>query len=313
MIKNMNYNFEILKERVFDAIKSSDLEKIKKELKNIKGNSLITGVGGSRVVANYFMKYLNENNKGLNHLIYPDDLNHIPIDNYNNIIVCSYSGKGFVVNNSFEKNNLKKYLFSSKIRASKKIIPISYNNTIDKESSFISIASTLIPITILLYCYLNVDKDKFINMIEKMFSDCDVYNINKDSFEIFYNYYSSTAYEFLESTMVESAISTPIPQELYSFCHGRNTFQKYRDTGFIMLNNEDTDLVKLLKNLFITNKKDIIYFKDFSDDHMVNDYYKVLQGMFLCKNIAANKKIDLSKINYDKSFVKKTYHFKGSI
>ncbi len=146
-----------------------------------------------------------------------------------------------------------------------------------------------------------------------MFSDCNVNSINKDSYEIFYNYYSSTAYEFLESTMVESAISNPIPQELYNFCHGRNTFQKYHDTGFIMLNNEDTDLVKLLKDLFIINKKDVIYFKDFSKDHMVNDYYKVLQGMFLCKNIAISKKIDLSGINYDKSFVKKLYHFKGSI
>ncbi len=313
MVKNMNYNFEKLKERIIDAIKSSDLDDIKQKLCTIKGNTLITGVGGSRVVANYFLKYLNAKNSGFNYLIYPDDLNHSAVEKFDNIIVCSYSGKGLVVNNSFKKNNLNKYLFSSKIKPSGEIISISYNSTIEKESSFIALASTLIPITILLYCHLGVDKSIFIDMIEKMFSDCNVKSINKDSYEIFYNYNSSTAYEFLESTMVESAICTPISQELYSFCHGRSTFQKYHNTGFIMLNNEDTDLVKLLKELFIKNDKDVIYFKDFCMDHMVNDYYKVLQGMFLCKNIATSKKIDLSKIDYDRSFVKEAYYFKGSI
>ena len=45
MKKNMEENFEKLHERVKDAFSKTDLERIKKELEQLKGATLVSGVG----------------------------------------------------------------------------------------------------------------------------------------------------------------------------------------------------------------------------------------------------------------------------
>ncbi len=310
----MNYNFRYLKKRIIDAITSSDLTKIKNTINSIQGNTLIVGVGGSFPVATFMKKYLDLHNKtGINTAIYPDDINHIPLSDYKNVIVCSYSGKGLTVTNSLSKN-LNNYLFSSNPSKLKNTISINYQNTFIKEHSFISLASTLIPMTILLYCHLNQSIEEFITEINKMFQKKIPFPSNtSDIYQIFYNYNSITTCEWLESTITEADLGTPLKQELYNFCHGRSTYTYNRNTTILYLGTDPTDLdhllKKLLKNYF---PKKIYFFKDYNQDPLTNDFYKTIQAFKICKSISSIQKIDLSNIKYS-PFVKDVYHFKGSM
>ena len=47
----MEQNFNLLQERVLDTLEKSDLLAIKQQLKNIKGNTVLVGAGGSSVVS----------------------------------------------------------------------------------------------------------------------------------------------------------------------------------------------------------------------------------------------------------------------
>ena len=56
----MNYNFDLLKERILDTLK---LTNINKNLKKIKGNTICIGSGGSKVVATFASLVFNTKNK----------------------------------------------------------------------------------------------------------------------------------------------------------------------------------------------------------------------------------------------------------
>ena len=60
--KNMQVNFDILKERVIDSLESTDLKFIRKELSKLSGPTLFSGVGGSSVVSEFGAKVINAKN-----------------------------------------------------------------------------------------------------------------------------------------------------------------------------------------------------------------------------------------------------------
>lgn len=304
-MKLMNENYNNLEKDVINSILSSDTEKFKLLLMEIKGNTIVTGVGGSRVVATFLKKIL-DTKEHINTLLYIDDLVNFNFDNYENIILCSFSGKG-TPKNMCLNNKLKKYIISNNVV--KKFTSLNYESI--KRKSFISLSSTLIPISLLLYCYLGKTKDEFISIIKDMFASIKINYYKSDIYEIFYNRNSNTSLEYLESTMVESGIAIPIVHDLYSYCHGRSTTQKNINSAFIYL-GEDTDLDKVLKDCFKQYEKKVIYLNNYSNDNIVNDYYKLLQAMFLTKIIAENKKVDLANIKYS-PMVKNLFHFKGSM
>ena len=62
MEKNMKENFEKIESRVFYSLYNTDLERINYELSKITEPTLISGVGGSSVVAEYASKILNKKN-----------------------------------------------------------------------------------------------------------------------------------------------------------------------------------------------------------------------------------------------------------
>lgn len=304
MKENMNYNFFKLENRILDTISKSDLKTIKSILSSITEPTLVSGVGGSHVVSNYLSKVLSKKNNIICNNVTPRDLNYINIDNYKNIICCSYSGKNLGVDISFN-NNLNKYLFSK--NSIDGITNINYIVN-DNEYSFISLSSTLIPMTILLLYYCDND----ISIIKEILSsniNCEINN--KKVYEILSGYESSTASIFLDSTFTEAGIGIPIIHDKYDYCHGRSTLNYHFNNNLIFFNTYN-ELDRLFENELPKYYENIIKVDKKYNDDIINDYYFTYFSMLFSKLLAEKQNKDLSVVEYS-PLVKKLYRYEGEM
>ena len=104
----------------------------------------------------------------------PRNLIYDNLPGFENVIACSYSGNNFGVDLAF-RNNLKKYLLSNN-RFDDDVTYLQYKTTIPEEKSFISLAATLIPISVVLDYYsdgekIDICKETF-SFDTKMFLNC---------------------------------------------------------------------------------------------------------------------------------------------
>lgn len=308
----MDENFEYLLPRVLDTLEKSDLVRIEEQLKSIKGNTIVVGVGGSRVVADYAGKALSTD--AIVSLKGPRDLLYEDISLYENILIASYSGKGYVIE-SLKNLKQKKFLLTNGDVSHNGFEIIKYDNSIKKEHSYISLASTLMPMSILLSSFSKMNIDQLRKEIENMFNT-KMPNINKnDIYEIIYGVESSTSVSYLESTFVESSIAVPILHEKYSFCHGRTATSFHNDNGLIYFDGgkELDDIILAEANKYFNETVKIK--KMYSDDdykQLLNNFCQTIQSMYLTKNLANNKNMSLSKVEYS-PFVKELYTFKGTM
>ena len=85
--KSMNYNFSLLKERVIDTLK---LTNVNKQLNKIKGPTICVGSGGSNVVAAYASLVLNVKNNCCTKIEEPRDVLYENIKKYQHIHVLVF-------------------------------------------------------------------------------------------------------------------------------------------------------------------------------------------------------------------------------
>lgn len=309
----MNDNFNLLYDRIIDVNKSSDLGLIRKQLKSIKQSVICVGSGGSRVVSNYASKIFICKNQCFVINVHPRDLlyNH-SVKLYQNIFVCSYSGKNYGVDISLALNH-KKFLFTSNKSQMSSVCTINYNSTIDKEKSFISLGATLIPMSILLQYYIG--NNSFYLILDSIFREIPKFNLNEKDFyfEIFSGFDTSVAAIYLESTLVEAGLGLPIVHDKYDYCHGRSTLSyHYQSHILIYLKAGNTELDNVILSEASKYYKDIIIIESNYNDIIVDNFNLVLKCMHLTKQIAEIQKKDLSKVKYS-PFVKKLYHFNGDM
>ncbi len=347
MIKeNMEDNYNNLKERVFNSLSKTDLDEIRNILSSINEPTLVSGVGGSGVVSNYLAKVLSIKNDIVCEPITPRDVLYRNLKGFKNIIACSYKGNNYGVRTSFN-NNLNKYLFSkNKLDG---VTNINYNVE-DEENSFISLAATIIPMTIALLYYCNdlsIVEDILqtvpqysirINNLNELFigyestpNDLikpqeinffleDVYKIipffpvtlgDSKVYEILGGYETSSATHFLESTMTEAGLFIPVVHDKYDYCHGRSNLNFEYSNNLIFFDNE-TQLDKYYQEILPEQYKNIISIKKKFDDNIINDYYLTYISMMLCKELAKSLDKDLSLIKYS-PLVKKLYRYEGEM
>lgn len=304
----MEENFKLLFDRIIDTLETTDLIKIKNQLENIKDNTVFIGSGGSKVVATFASKILNGSNVKSSR-----DLNYMGLNNIDNIMIFSYSGIGYTIENLL-KNNKKIYLFTNGNREYENVENIKYNSSLKSEHSFISLASTLMPMTILYNYYKNLEINCFKLILKDMFEKSKNINIKSNNiYEILTGYDTLTASTYLESTMVESGIAVTIIHDKYDYCHGRTTTSYKSHNGLIYYENTKELDKLLLENLSKYYSEIVKIEKYYSDDFIIdNDYYATIKSMYLTKKLAENKQIDLSKIEYS-PLVKKLYYFKGEM
>lgn len=306
----MNYNFNLLKERVFDTLK---LTNINKKMKKIKGSTLCVGSGGSKVVAGFASTILNTKNKCFTKSLEPRDALHENINPYKNLFVCSYSGSNHGVN-ILSSLKAKKYLLTYKEEDKENFITLNCKSSLPKEMSFISLAATLMPMSILLQYYLEKDVT---SLIDEMFKKTNnlTFNIQNANlpFDVISGNDTLTCELYLDSTFVESGIGSITRHSKYDFCHGRSTLAYSNDRNLIYLINNKKELDVLLLENLKTRYKDIIILESPYEDIIVNNYCLTIQAMYLTKYLAQLKNIDLSIVNYDKELCKKLYKYEGEM
>lgn len=277
--------------------------------KSINGATICIGVGGSKVVAKYAEKVLAKKNKLIAITMEPHSFLHYDYSLYENIFIVSHSGKNYGVKACLD-NNLNSYLLSTRKSNIKDENIINYD--MPNRHSFISISDTIIPMAILLKYYLG---NKFSKTLDKIFASIDktLSLENSTNINIYTGFDSEAASFFLESTLIESGLNTPIVNYKYDYCHGRSTINKNHDKEAILLGYDKTDLDKTLLNVLNKSMKRIVVLKKISQDDIINDFYFTLSSVYITANLAKNKHIDLKKIDYDRESVKELYYFKGSM
>lgn len=305
MKTNMAENYELLPKRVLDTLERTDLEQIKEKLKRIKGNTICTGVGGSKVVSDYASAVLEKKNNVIAISCEPQVLPHNNLQNYENVLACSYSGKNYGVEVSFS-NHLKKYLLSRNTQEG--VHNLTYLSGIPDEHSFISIAATLMPMSILLAYYLENETE----LIKEIVTETAAYKVRaNDVYEIISGSNPNAAETFLESTFTESGIAIPVVHGKYGYCHGRSTLSKEGNHSVIII-NQNTDLDQLMLEEFPKYYQEIICIESKYQDPIIDIFYQTYQAMLIAREIAIAKEKDLSNVEYS-PLVKKLYNFKGSM
>lgn len=306
----MNYNFDLLKERILDTLK---LTNINKNLKKIKGNTIFVGSGGSKVVATFASLVFNIKNKCTTKVLDPRDVLYENLHSYKNLFVCSYSGNNHGVN-ILSDLKAKKYLLTYKDDKKEKFINLNCKSSIDKEMSFISLAATLMPMSILLSYYL---EKNIIDLINEMFDKIKKIKFQIDNpylpFEVLSGNDTLTSQVYLDSTFVESGLSSIVSHSKYDFCHGRSTLSYTQESNLIYLLSNEKELDSLIINMVNKQYKNIILLQSEYNDPIINNFYLTLQSMYLTKYIAEQKQIDLSIVNYNKEICKPLYKYKGEM
>lgn len=302
-MSKMQENFSLLTDRVLDALNKTNLEETRTTLSSIKTPTIVTGVGGSKVVAVFTSKILASKNGIISTCLEPRDMLYTPFTGYDNVLSCSYSGTNYGVETSFQ-NELNKYLLSS--TRVPNITNITYDTSLPKEKSFISLAATLIPMTIMLDYYLDG------NDIVKELLTQDTPTIKPHPvFEIMSGMETSSSHTYLESTMLEAGLSIPIVHDKYSYCHGRSTTSYHNNHSLIYFDN-DTELDKLMLKELQEYYNKIVILKSKYNDPIINDYYLTIRSMLLTKSLAEQTGKDLSKVEYS-PVVKKLYKYQGQM
>ena len=343
MKTNMYENFSKLESRVFDSLSKTDLVSAKKILSSISGPTLVSGVGGSNIVSDFLSKVLSVKNNIICENTTPRDLVYKNLNSYKNVITCSYSGNNLGVFKSFD-NNLNKYLLSRKTIEG--VTNINYVVD-DIEKSFISLSSTLIPMSIILLYYcddINIikeilsykpiydsvkwkeilvgyeqsecyhlatpttDIDAF---VEELATNWPLFNTVSSVFEIISGYETSTSTKFIESTMTEAGIGVPVVHDKYDYCHGRSTLTHRLFNNLIFFDG-NSELDEILRKEVNRYYNLVIKIAKKYDDEIINDFYLTYVSMLLCRSLAGQLEIDLSNVDYS-PIVKKLYYFKGEM
>ena len=238
--------------------------------------------------------------------------------NNNNSNTNNLFGNNNNTNNNtlFEKKTNTTNLFTNGEVKYDNVEVIKYDSTLKKEVSFISLASTLMPMAILYHNYLGLPRVPMFcyDKLKKMFDYAKEINIHHNNvYEILTGYDSITASTYLESTMVESGIAIPVIHDKFDYFHGRTTLSYKSNNGLILFNN-NTELDKLLAHdlkAYYTEivKIDCLYQSTYT---IANDFYNTICSMYLTKKLAENKKMDLSKVDYS-PMVLKLHHYKGEM
>lgn len=331
-------NFSKLEERIFginDPLvnKANDIRGMLYQLTINNKPTLIVATGGSKVVA-YYLQLIIERlgiNEIICEVIEPRDYFYKANRNqFSNLIAISTSGNTNGIKEALNDFNGTKYLITQN-NQEKNYQVISWGNEkYESEKSFISLASSLGPITLMLdvTTSLNMEissnevkkiNEKIKQLLNKSREKIDKLSLdfkNVSLIQIMSGYETKTSSCVLESNLVETGLASVVVHDKGSFCHGRsNLLFQYPDSKVIYLCHQRKDLDNILIELTNSEYSNISIFdtEDINEDYFWKEYYLILQMYFLSKKIADDKNIDLTQPEYNPKLVKKLYNFRGEM
>lgn len=331
-------NFSKLEERIM-AIndpflgKFNNVREMLYELTIENKPTLIMATGGSKVIA-YYLQLIIERlgfTRIICEVIEPRDYFYKENrDSFSNLIAISASGSTNGIEEVLTSFKGRKYLVCEKEKDADYEV-ISWGNELyEREKSFISLATSLGPITLLLDSTISLNlelgfneikriNDKIKELLIRSANKIDRLQFNfKDTslVQIMSGYETKTSSSVLESNLAEVGLSAPVIHDKGSYCHGRSNLSfRYPNSHMIYLTHELKDLDYLLINSINDEYSNLTVFNtdDLDENIFWKEYYLTLQMYFLSKKIADDKNIDLTMPEYNPRLVKKMYKFKGEM
>ena len=331
-------NFSKLEERIMQVNdpclgKYNDIIEMLYELTIDNKPTLIMATGGSKVIA-YYLQLIIER-LGLTgiicEVIEPRDYFYkANRDIFSNLIVISASGNTNGISEALLDFKGNKYLITENVKESNYQVVSWGNELYDREKSFISLATSLGPISLLLdsTTSLNLElgsneikriNDKIKELLSRSKEKINKLNVDfKDTslIQIMSGYETKTSASVLESNLTEVGLAPAVIHDKGSYCHGRsNLLFQYPNSRIIYLSHGLKELDDLLIDSINGEYSNISVFdtNDLSDNIFWKEYYLILQMYFLSKKIAEDKNIDLTQPEYNPTLVKKLYKFKGEM
>lgn len=331
-------NFSKLEERILsinDPLlnKANNIREMLYQLTIDNQPTLIIATGGSKVVANYLQLIIER--LGIDgiicEVIEPRDYFYKANRNqFLNLIAISTNGNTNGIKNVLDDFNGTKFLITENSQESNYQIISWGNKKYETEKSFISLASSLGPITLMLDATtsLNIEitsseikkiNDNIKELLIRSREKIDKISVDfKDIslIQIISGYETKTSSSVLESNLVEIGLAAPVIHDKGSFCHGRsNLLFQYSGRSVIYLCHQRKELDNILIELINKEYSNITIFdtEDIKEDYFWKEYYLILQMYFLSKKIADDKEIDLTQPEYNPRLVKKLYNFRGEM
>ncbi len=331
-------NFSKLEERIMQVNdpclgKYNDIREMLYELTIDNKPTLIMATGGSKVIA-YYLQLIIER-LGLTgiicEVIEPRDYFYkANRDIFSNLIVISASGNTNGISEALLDFKGNKYLITENVKESNYQVVSWGNELYDREKSFISLATSLGPISLLLdsTTSLNLElgsneikriNDKIKELLSRSKEKINKLNVDfKDTslIQIMSGYETKTSASVLESNLIEVGLAATVIHDKGSYCHGRsNLLFQYPNSKLIYLSHGLKELDSLLIESINSEYSNISVFdtNDLKDNIFWKEYYLILQMYFLSKKIAEDKNIDLTQPEYNPTLVKKLYKFKGEM
>lgn len=331
-------NFSKLEERIMQVNdpylgKYNDIREMLYDLTIDNKPTLIMATGGSKVIA-YYLQLIIER-LGLTgiicEVIEPRDYFYKANRGmFSNLIAISASGNTNRISEALLDFRGNKYLITENKKESNYQVVSWSNELYDREKSFISLATSLGPISLLLdsTTSLNLElgsneikriNDKIKELLSRSKEKINKLNVDfKDTslIQIMSGYETKTSASVLESNLTEVGLAPAVIHDKGSYCHGRsNLLFQYPNSKLIYLSHGLKELDDLLIDSINGEYSNISVFdtNDLSDNILWKEYYLILQMYFLSKKIAEDKNIDLTQPEYNPTLVKKLYKFKGEM
>jgi len=324
--KDMYYNFDMIMPRLIDSFDHLDTKKANNILGNIERNCICMGTGGSNCTSHFASIVLEERNGIIAVSKEPRDVIHMNLNSkygysgkYDTLLGITYGNNNYGIDEAIKRasnHKIEPHLITTNSESPK---DICYKGSLPNEHSFISLASTVIPMSILLNYFLHYyDEEKVLELINKMYLNAsnDNYDLsfNEETpiFEIMSGDNTYVASKVLESTIAEAGLGIPVVHEKYSYCHGRSTLTFNNNSNLIYLINDKTNLDDLLLAELREMYNSVTILESKESDYIVSEFDLALKSLFLCKSIAKEQEKDLSKVNYS-PVVRKLYKYKDGM
>ena len=331
-------NFSKLEKRILNINdpllnKSNDIREMLYQLTIDNMPTLIVSTGGSKVVAHYLQSIIER--LGIDgiicEVIEPRDYFYKTNRNqFSNLIAISTSVNTNGIKYVLDDFIGTKFLITQNNQESNYQVISWGNERYETEKSFISLVSSLGPITLMLdsttslnmeigYDEIKKINDKIKELLIRSREKIDKISVNfKDIslIQIMSGYETKTSSSVLESNLVEIGLAAPVIHDKGSFCHGRsNLLFQYPNSHVIYLCHQRRELDDILIELINREYSNISIFdtEDIKENYFLKEYYLILQMYFLSKKIADDKNIDLTQPEYNPKLVKKLYNFRGEM
>lgn len=320
-------NFSKLKERTLLA--NDKMDKLAEEtaliISKINEPTIIVATGGSVVVAKYLKEVL-ERYRIICEVVEPRTINYKEnLNSFKNLICISYSGNTNGISNALEKFQGNKYLLTGK-KQEINGATISLESTVeDNEKSFVSLATTLIPMELLLKSSEIIDgtysKKDMKSYLEFTFNNSEKYsnypfNFKNLGIEVMSGSDTACPATTLESNLIESGTTPVVIHDKGSFCHGRSNLINNNPTNAMLyLNHSESELDKLLLELLKSEYPHIINLTSplSVNSQLRKEFSLNLDAIYLSQKIASDNDIDMCMVDYNPKVINKIYKYRGEM